>query len=325
MNEIVVMYSSTTEADDVFLKFLKETIIAKPPYLKDGDKVVILSPAGAIDDKWVDGAESTLTSWGLDVIVSDFAKSKKGRFAGSDEQRLAEFNKAITDPNVKAIFCSRGGYGAVRIVDDIDWAALVRSPKWIIGYSDITLLHSAANKAGVASLHAPMAQHLAKNANDVTTEFMKNILFGVKPVLTFSAKPIDRKGEVEAEIVGGNLAVMTSMGSTKYEFDYTDKILFIEEIAEPAYKIERMLYQLKLSGVFSRIKGLIVGQMTDCPDDSTMGITINEIISKTSLEVNGPVCFDFPIGHVVQNYSIVEGGRYRFKVDDDTVSLDFIG
>ncbi len=325
MNEIVVMYSSADSADDIFLKFLKETIIAKPPYLKEGDRVIILSPAGCIDGKWVDGAESTLTSWGLDVIVSDFAKAKNGRFAGTDKQRLEEFNKAIADPNIKAIFCSRGGYGAVRIVDDIDWQALVHNPKWIIGYSDITLLHSAANKVGIASLHSPMAQHLSKHPYEVTTEFMKNVLFGAKPVLTIASKTIDKRGEAIAEVVGGNLAVMTSMASTKYEFEYADKILFIEEIAEPVYKIERMLYQLKLSGVFSKVKGLIVGQMTDCPEDASMGATIEEIISNVTSEVDGPICFNFPIGHVDENYSIVEGGTYRFKVDDDIVSLDFVG
>ncbi len=319
------MHSSANEADDVFLKFTKEMIITTPPYLKAGDKVIILSPAGAIDNEWIDGAESTLTSWGLDVIVSDFAKAKNGRFAGTDEQRLSEFNRAINDPTIKAILCSRGGYGAVRIVNDIDWDALTRQPKWIIGYSDITLLHMACNKCGIASLHAPMAQHLTKKADDVTTEFLKNVLFGAHPVLTIDSKPIDKKGEAEAEVVGGNLAVMTSMASTSFDFDYTDKILFIEEIAEPAYKIERMLYQLKLSGVFSKIKGLIVGQMTDCPEDATMGATIEEIISKVTSEVNGPVCFDFPIGHVDENYSIVEGGTYRFKVEDDIVSLDFVG
>ncbi len=325
MNEIIVMYSSTDEADDVFLKFMKETIIAKPPYLKAGDKVVILSPAGAIDDKWIDGAESTLTSWGLEVIISDFAKAKNGRFAGTHEQRLVEFNKALADPKIKAIFCSRGGYGAVHIVDGIDWQTLVDNPKWIIGYSDITLFHAAANKVGVASLHSPMAQHLSKVPDDETTEFMKNVLFGVKPVLTMASKPVDKRGEALAEVIGGNLAVMSSMLSTKYEFDYSDKILFIEEIAEPAYKIERMLYQLKLSGIFSRIKGLVVGQMTDCAEDTSMGATIEEIIRNVTSEVSGPICYNFPIGHVDENYSIVEGGTYRFKVDDDIVSLDFVG
>ncbi len=319
------MHSSVNEADDVFLKFMKESVVTTPPYLKAGDKVIILSPAGAVDDQWVDGAESTLTSWGLDVIVSDFAKAKNGRFAGTDEQRLSEFNRAICDPAIKAILCSRGGYGAVRIVNDIDWDAFTRNPKWIIGYSDITLLHMASNKCGIASLHAPMAQHLTKKADDVTTEFMRNVLFGAHPVLTIDSKPIDQRGEAEAEVVGGNLAVMTSMASTSYDFDYDGKILFIEEIAEPAYKIERMLYQLKLSGVFSKIKGLIVGQVTDCPEDPTMSATIQEIISKATSEVNGPVCFNFPIGHVDENYSIVEGGTYRFKVEDDIVSLDFVG
>ncbi len=325
MNEIISLYSTTQDAKDLFQICRENHLVANPPFLKPGDRVALLSPAGAIDAEWITGATKTLTDWGLQVTVGQHAMAQAGRYAGSAAERLEDFNHALGDVEIKAIFCSRGGYGAVHIVEGINWALLQEWPKWIVGYSDITLLHCAALHAGVASIHGPMAQHLSRQPEAPCTVHLKQILFGQTNPVCANQTALNKEGTTVGQVIGGNLAVMTSMRGTRYDFDYRDKILFIEEIGEPAYKIERMLYQLKLSGVFTQINGLIVGQMTDCADDEKMGATLWEVIRSVCSEVNGPICFNFPVGHEDDNYALVEGVRYRLAVNEAGARLEQLG
>ena len=317
MNEIISQYSTAQDAKDLF-EICKETnLIAIPPFLKPGDRVALLSPAGAVDASWIVGATKTLTDWGLEVTLGQHTTKQAGRYAGSASERLDDFHHALTDVDIKAIFCSRGGYGAIHLVEKIDWHTLHRNPKWIVGFSDITLLLGAALRmSGVASVHGPMAQHLSNLPQAPSTQHLHNVMFGQTTKITANHAPLNKKGTIMGELIGGNLAVMTAMCGTNYAFKYRDKILFIEEICEPAYKIERMLYQLKLSGAFKHLRGLIVGHMTDCPDDEKMGASLLQVIQSVCREIDGPICFNFPIGHEDENYAVVEGAMYRFVVNE---------
>lgn len=295
-----------------------------PEPLKSGDKVCILSPAGKIDKVLLDNAMQTLTDWALSPELAPHAASEYGRFAGTQEQRLADLQQAVADPEVKAILCSRGGYGAVQLIEQLDRALVSNNPKWLIGYSDITLLHAFWSGAGVVSMHASMCKHLAEHPTDDISEMMRSILFGGVPSYTTDAHELNRMGVGEGHLAGGNLAVLSGLHGTPFDFTYQDAILFIEDIGESPYKIERMLYSLRLAGVFEQIKGLIVGQFSDCPEDQLMGSTIYENIRALVSGYDFPVCFNFPCGHVDYNVPLLEGATVRLEVDESSACLRFI-
>lgn len=283
-----------------------------PDFLKQSDKVVILSPSGSIEAKWVEGLTNVLTSYGLDVGVAHHALCKKGRFAGTDEERITDLQEAINNEDVKAIFCSRGGYGLARIIDKIDFSPLMKYPKWVVGFSDITALHNALNRVGVASIHSIMAKHITLGADGL--ENLINMLFGKSVQLEATANEYNKQGVVEGELVGGNLSVLYGLRGTPFDLDYRGKILFIEDLSERLYHIDRMIQNLRLGGVFGKIKALVVGQFTDIDDDDSFSGGAYGVIAEAVKDYDIPVCFNFPAGHVDFNQPLMLGANYKLEV-----------
>lgn len=296
-----------------------------PPFLKPYDKVAIVSPSGNIDTKYIDGAVKVLTEWGLRPVVSESAKGEFGRFSGTVEERFNDLQNAIDDDEVKAIFCSRGGYGLVQIVDMLDLTSFEIHPKWIIGFSDITVLHSATSTIDVVSIHSIMAKHLTElPADALPVSMLKNILFGkTLPDVLIKPHPLNRAGKTEGVLVGGNLSVLYGLRGTHFDLDAYEKILFIEDIDEKPYHIDRMMQNLKMGGVLENLTGLVVGQFTDCTEDPLMGKTVYEIIAEAVSEYEYPVCFNFPSGHVDQNLPLLLGAEVTLTVNKNEVELKY--
>lgn len=276
----------------------------------------IFSPAGHCDSAVVDGGVKTLKSWGFDVSVSSHAKGKYGRFAGTVEDRAQDIIDALNDPEVDVLYASRGGYGCMQILDKIPLELIASAKKPVFGYSDITALHALWQKAGVVSVHAHMMKHLGEDSIHPTVLAVKDILvaFANKGVSASCSPILNNKALSEAlnmtfsyPIIGGNLAVLSGLHGTPFDFDYKDKILFIEDIKESPYKVDRMMNQLRLGGVFSQIKALIIGQFTGCDEDPEMPKCLYDTM-KDMVEPYGiPMIFNAPIGHVDNNVPVVEG------------------
>ena len=295
-----------------------------PPYLKPSDQIRILSPSGTVNPDYIDGAKTVLASWGLTVTEGDYARTEFGRFAGTKEQRTADLQLALDDPSVKAILCSRGGYGLAQIIDRLDFTAFATSPKWLIGFSDISILHSAISNLGIASIHGIMGMHLSKLPVDSDqVQNLKNILFGKLPVYTFSGEPANRMGNVRGKLIGGNLSVLIGLRGSSYDLNYGNAILFIEDVGEKPYQIDRMLQNLRLGGILGQISGLIIGQFSECEEDPLMMQSMQEIILSAVNEYDYPVCFNFPAGHVDYNLPLVLGAKVSLNVSKNGVELIF--
>lgn len=295
-----------------------------PPFLKIDDQIRIISPSGCINPEYVDGAIKELTDWGLHVSEGKFARAKYGRFAGTTEQRIEDLQLAFDDPTVKAILCSRGGYGISQIIDKIDFSNFIKFPKWLIGFSDITILHNAITNNGVASLHSIMAKHLTeRTSNDEPVQQLKNILFGELPTYSILPHTLNKYGKSSGKLIGGNLSVLMGLRGSQFDLDYSNAILFIEDIDEKPYKIDRMIQNLRFSGVFSKLSGLIVGQFSDCEEDPEMKQSILEIISFAIKEYDFPVCFNFPAGHVEYNLPLILGTNIQLDVNQTEVRIQF--
>lgn len=293
----------------------------RPQFLKQGDTVAIASPAGAVGDAAiVSGAADTLRSWGLNVIIAPHALTRRGYYAGTVGERTEDFLALIGNDSVKAILCSYGGYGCVHIVDAVA-AAIAEKPKWIIGMSDCSVLHAACLAKGVMSLHAPQCRHLSSCPTDEATQYLRSILFGRSVEYTIEAHPYNIKGTARGRIVGGNLSVLHALMRTRYDIFRPDTILFIEDINEPLYRIERMLYSLKLSGVLSGLAALVVGRFEATKEAAAFGGSHYDIIRALMADCNIPVCYDFPVGHCPENFPIVEGAEAALIVEDNCVTL----
>ena len=295
-----------------------------PQHLQPNDQIRIISPSGAIDPQYIDRAKYVLESWGLQVTTGQFARTSYGRFAGTKEQRIADLQAALDDPQVKAILCSRGGYGVAQIIDKIDFSRFVQSPKWLIGFSDITILHNAITNMGIASVNAIMAKHLSElSADSEQVSILKNLLFGKMPAYNIAANAFNRTGKASGKLIGGNLSVLVGMSGTAFDLPFEKNILFIEDIAEKPYHIDRMMQNLRLSGALSKISGLIVGQFSDCDEDPLMMQTIAQIIAEAVKDYSYPVCFNFPAGHVDYNLALVPGQQVSLEVNTESVNLLF--
>lgn len=296
----------------------------KPPFLKIGDQVRIVSPSGAIDSNLIEGAIKALESWGLVVTEGEYARNTYGRFAGTKEQRLSDLQAALDDSNVKAILCSRGGYGVAQVVDRIDFSSFSKHPKWLIGFSDITILHNALTLCDVASIHGIMAKQLSelpKESDQI--QRLKGCLFGQLPSYSFASLNVNREGRGEGKLIGGNLSVLSGLIGTSFDLPYKGNILFIEEINEQSYHIDRMLQNLRLSGALDDLQGLVVGQFAGCDNDPLMMQTVYDTINEA---VNGfcyPVCFEFPAGHVDYNLPLIMGEKVSLKVTANEVTLKY--
>lgn len=298
-------------------------MIIRPPFLVPGDGVAIVAPASMINPAYVKGAAERLASWQLGVVVSPHCLGESGVYSGTIDERLDDFRKALYDPGVKAVLCSRGGYGAVHLLDRLA-DDVARNPKWIIGFSDISALHALCVSRGMMSLHAPMCKHLCEEpADDRCTQYLRQILFGEIPEYCEKPHPMNRRGKARGMLVGGNMAVLCGLIGTPYDIFRPGSVLFIEDIAEPPYKIERMLYQLKLSGRLASLSGLIVGRFTEYTENEGVGGTLYELIGRMVEEYDYPVCFDFPVGHVADNLPLIEGAEVDFSVESQAVKLSF--
>ena len=292
-----------------------------PPNLNSGDKAIIISPSGNIDLQYINGACQVLQNWGLVVEIATHAEEQYGRFGGTVDQRITDLQQAMDDPDVRLIFCSRGGYGIVHLLDKLDFEGIKKYPKWIVGYSDITALHLALLQDGIVSLHAPMARHLTEDSLDIASSYLKDSLFINMPEYSLDSHPLNREGLVRGKLFGGNLAVLSGLIGTPYMVVPENGILFIEDIGESPYKIDRMMWQLKLSGILSHISALIVGQFTDCREDPLMGSTIYESIRDIVKDYNYPLVFNFPVGHVKENYSLLHGATVELEVSENNVKM----
>lgn len=293
-----------------------------PPYLKQGDRVVIVAPAKKISPERVDNAIKILTSWGLEVIQGKNLLGDYNYFSGTDETRRTDFQEALDNDQAKAIFCARGGYGSVRILDDLDFTGFLKKTKWIIGYSDITVFHNHINQVlQVETLHAPMPLDYAVNQpEDMSLQSVKNALFGEKVDMQFPWHSSNRKGSVQAPVIGGNLSVIMSLLGSVSELDFENKVLFIEEIGESLYRIDRMMVTLKRAGKLDKLKGLIVGHLTNISDNKdtyAYGKTAEDIIREAVADYKFPVCFNFPAGHDKNSISIIHGRTIQLNVADD--------
>lgn len=293
-----------------------------PPFLNKGDRVLILSPSGKIDKSFLLGARNRLESWGLKVTLARHADSSSGRFAGTVKQRLTDFQQAMDDEKIKAIFCSRGGYGAVHLIDKLDFTVFKEYPKWLFGYSDITLLHELFQYNGFASVHSLMARHLAVEPDeDVCTQAFHNLLFGQLPQYKFEGHKLNKKGKTTGVLRGGNLSVLYGLRGTKYDFPAENTILFIEDIGERPYHVDRMMHNLKLGGILENLAGLIVGQFTEYEEDLSLGKEVYELITDAVKECDYPVCFNFPVGHVARNYPLICGSQVELNVTKKVTEL----
>nr|WP_159246232.1 LD-carboxypeptidase [Tenacibaculum maritimum] len=299
----------------------------KPPYLQKGDTIIILAPAGILKNRAlvIDKAKMLAEKWGLKVLYGKHMFEQGNHFAGTDEQRCEDFQKALDDPTIKAIWSARGGYGSVRILDRLDFTIFKKHPKWIIGYSDLTAFHNHINNVGVETLHAMMGVSLEDKAAMITETIatFKKALFGEQLKYEVGASRYNRKGKVSGELVGGNIAVLASMLGSESQLDTDGKILFIEEIGEYKYSIDRMLQSLRRAGYFRKLKGVIVGGMTKIKKNTTpWGSSIEQLILDIIPE-NIPVMFNFPAGHDSDNRALILGRKVVLEVEENKALLLF--
>lgn len=293
-----------------------------PAPLRDGDRIAIVSPSGPVDSALVYAAADTLRGQGYRVDIFPSALGKCGQYAASNSARLADLSAALTDSTVRAILCSRGGYGAVHLLDSLSALPLERAPKWLIGFSDISALHALLASRGIASIHGNMCKHIALGPDDEDNATFLAMLRGYRPAYEFAPDSLNRCGQASGRLLGGNLAVIAELINTPYDVIQPGTILFIEDVEEPIYKIERIMYQLRLSGVLPRLGGLIVGQFTGYrPNDSYE--TMERMIADMTAPYTYPVAFNVPIGHVDHNVPVIQSAEVTLTVTPEGTSLSF--
>jgi muramoyltetrapeptide carboxypeptidase len=284
-----------------------------PPFLKPGDTIGIVAPARKISLAELQPALDTIHSWGLQTKLSKNLFDESNQFSGTDEQRAADLQDMLDDASVKAVISARGGYGTLRIVDCIDFSGFFKAPKWIIGYSDITVLHSHLLVHGIETLHAPMP--ISFKRDSASTESLRMALFGDLKGHEFPMHPLNRKGKAKAELIGGNLSLLYALQASASDVDTKGKILFIEDLDEYLYHIDRMMMSLKRSGKLEHLAGLVVGGMTEMKDNTVpFGKNAEEIIYDAVKEYSFPVCFGFPAGHADVNLALYFGRKVSLEV-----------
>lgn len=301
--------------------------LVRPPYLKKGDTIMILAPAGKIKDKKaVDAGIELANHWGLVVFFGNHLLSQDNSFAGTDEERLEDLQKALNDPSIKAIWAARGGYGLVRIIDDIDFSVFKLQPKWIIGYSDITVLHNKLHEMGYQSIHGqmPLTLNLDEPLQRESMQTLYQSLFGRNLQYKLRSSELNRKGESSGQLVGGNLSIVYSMLGSDTNLNMAGKILFIEDIGEALYHVDRMMISLKRAGYFKNCEGLIVGNMKLKPNENNpFGKSLEEVVLEATEGTDFPIIFDFPAGHIDDNRSLRLGSYVDMKVNKNKSKIRF--
>lgn len=288
-----------------------------PPYLKKGDTIGLVAPAGYMPAENFQQCVQTLQEWGFRVLLGKTPGHQFHYFAGTDEERKDDLQYMLDNKNVKAILCVRGGYGVGKIIDALDFKTFRKNPKWVIGFSDITVLHNHIfSNLNIATLHAPMAA--AFNEGEWKNEYVQSLrkaLAGKKGNYKAAQHEFNQPGNSEGILVGGNLALLTHLIGTKSDIDTKNKILFIEDIGEYIYSIDRMMIQMKRSGKLDKLKGLILGTFSDMKDTTVpYGLSVEEVIQNIVKEYHYPICFNFPVGHNKENYALKVGVRYKLTV-----------
>jgi muramoyltetrapeptide carboxypeptidase len=292
--------------------------------LKLGDKIAIISPAGVVNPEYIEGACQKLKTWGYEPVVGKNALNIYGRYAGTTKERAADLQWALDDEEIKAILCSRGGYGVMQIIENINFEKFKKNPKWLIGFSDITILHSVIFHLNIPSIHGIMAKHIAeKDEDSLPVAALKKLLQGENPKYNIPVHSLNITGIAEGVLVGGNLSVFYGLRATKWDIQPKGKILFLEDLAEKPYHIDRMMQNLKLSGVLQNISGLIIGQFTEIEEDPLMFKTVYEIIADAVKDYGYPVCFNFPAGHVEENYPLILGEKIKLEVNGQTSMVNY--
>ena len=311
----------------------KTNKLTTPPYLQEGDTIAIVAPAGILKDRedTIQKAKELAENWGLIVVWGTNLFNQNNHFSGTDSERFQDFQEALDNKNIKAIWSARGGYGSVRILDKLNFTEFIAHPKWIIGYSDITAFHNHIHNLGIETLHGMMATSLEEIPEEIseTKASFKKALFGEELKYSIPSSEDNRNailnaGEIlKGQLIGGNLSILTSMLGSNSQLSTAGKILFIEEIGEYKYSIDRMLQSLKRAGYFTKVKAVIVGNMSSIKKNSTQwGSTIEQLILDVIPE-NIPVLFDFPAGHEADNRALIFGRNVALEVDMENYSLVF--
>ncbi|MFH4963714.1 LD-carboxypeptidase [Gaetbulibacter sp. M235] len=300
----------------------------QPPYLKAGDTVAIVAPSGALRNKneKIELTIELLKSWGINVVVGKNVFNINNHFAGTDEERCEDYQKALDDPTISAILCARGGYGTVRILDKLDFTKFKRNPKWLIGYSDITALHNQLQNEGFESIHGMMCTSVQKDLDSIkeTVSTFKDAIFGKPLAYTLEGSDYNKKGTASGELIGGNLTLLHTMLGSKTSIDTSGKILFIEEVGEYEYHIDRMLQSLKRAGYFDNCKGLIVGDISEVRVNPTpWGSSVEQLILDALSEYDFPIAFNMPAGHEKDNRAMIFGRTVDLIVDKDKSTVVF--
>ncbi len=319
-----IQFASAQNADSQ----KKDLALKQPLYLKTGDTVAIVAPSGILKNRIaeIERAKSLLKSWGLHAVVGDHVFNQGRHFAGTDDERCEDFQNALDNPKISAIWCARGGYGAVRILDKLDYSKFKVNPKWIIGYSDITALHNQVHTLGFQSIHAMMCTNLQDDTETIkeTISTFKNALFGTPTSYTLKASKYNKLGTVSAPITGGNLTILHTMLGSNTSIDTSGKILFIEEIGEYKYHIDRMLQSLKRAGYFENCKGLIIGDFTKVKKNTTpWGSSIEQLILDVLKDYNFPIAFGMHAGHAKDNRALILGKSVNLTVNNSQSTIIF--
>lgn len=293
-----------------------------PPPLQEGDKIAIVSPAGIARAGDVYQMCRVLRERGFQVQLMPHAMGRHGSYSGTVDERFSDMAVALQSPDIKAIICTRGGYGAVQLLDKLDRLDLRQNPKWLVGFSDICALHCLFRRHNIASIHGPMAKHISANAgnNDDFRELL-NALTGNKLHYTINPSPLNIKGTACGTLVGGNLSVVSALLATRFNVIMPGSILLIEDIAEPIYKIQRILYQLKLAGLLESLAGMVVGAFTNYVPDSNYQ-SMEQMISDMVGDLGFPVAFNFPVGHGGRSMPLVLGAETKLTVASDSATLE---
>ncbi len=297
-----------------------------PQFITENATIGIVAPAGKVDTEVIHYTEKFLGAMGYRVVLGDHVKNTFHQYAGNDHHRASDLQMMLNRTDIDAIFCARGGYGTIRIIDAIDFTHYLEHPKWIVGFSDITVLHACLqNRLGVASIHGPMPKNFAKkSADDQDIVNLFSMLKGQLPDYKIAPNKLNRNGEADGILVGGNLSLIYSLRGTAYDFDPKGKILFIEDLSEYLYHLDRMMQNLRISGFLSKLSGLVVGQFSDMKDSETpYGFSAQEIIKAAVEDYDYPVVFDFPAGHDHLNQPLVLGKRVTLTATNCHCTLAF--
>ena len=307
-----------------------ETLFISPTFLKAGDIIGITAPAGYITSDEIRSAVQKMETWGYKIKIGETIDKRDFTFGGTDEERARDFQQMLDDPKIKAIMCARGGYGVVRIIDKLNWDKFKVKPKWIIGFSDVTVIHSHLNKNfGIASIHSKMCNSfpddwsLAEPIQVETIEAIQLALSGEKMKYTVMPNPQNKLGTADGVLIGGNLKMLETLAGTRSDINTAGKILFVEDTGEYMYSIDRMFWNLKRTGKLSLLKGLIIGgfKVKVDEDSDDFGRTLQDVVLEKIKAYHYPVCFDFPVGHQRNNYALKCGVKHRLEVKTENVSL----